>query len=132
MSAVPRGLIFGSIKLIVKFHSPLVLEGPDVRYLRALPRRWIWVTAFSLLASTFQLTALAADNEIMFGLVPALSPEVMVQRYQPLAKHLSDEIGVPVRLVSAPDYGTYMNRVLEGSKSDMIIAGGDSYRLAER
>ena len=87
---------------------------------------------FSILASIFQAPAHAEDGEIVFGLVPALSPEAMVRRYQPLAEHLSDEIGVSVRLVGAPDYPTYMNRALEGSSYDMIIAGGDFYRLAER
>lgn len=93
---------------------------------------WIRLCAICILASSFQSTAYAEDGELVFGLIPALSPAAMVRRYQPLATHLTNEIGVPVRLVGAPDYETYMNRVLEGSSYDMIITGGDFYRLAER
>ncbi len=80
----------------------------------------------------FQATAQAEADEIVFGLIPALSPEVMVQRYHPLAEHLSKKIGIPVRLKGAPDYAAFMTRVLSGPEYDMIITGGDFYRLAER
>lgn len=99
---------------------------------QGLLRRWARLAAIGILASFFQSSAQADDGEIVLGLIPALSPEVMVRRYQPLALHLSDEIGIPVRLEGAPDYEAFMNRVLEGSSYDMIITGGDFYRLAER
>ncbi len=94
--------------------------------------RTLRIAALLVIAPLFQGKAQAQGDEIVFGLTPALSPEVMVQRYQPLAKHLSKEIGVPVRLKGAPDYATYMTRVLSGSDYDMIITGSDFYRLAER
>ncbi len=94
--------------------------------------RALSIAALLFLAPLFQGKAQAESDEIVFGLIPALSPEVMVKRYQPLAINLSKEIGIPVRLEGAPDYETYMARVLSGSDYDMIITGGDFYRLAER
>lgn len=94
--------------------------------------RTLRIAALLVVAPLFQGKAQAQGDEIVFGLIPALSPEVMVQRYQPLAALLSKKIGVPVRLEGAPDYATYMTRVLSGSDYDMIITGGDFYRLAER
>ncbi len=103
-------------------------------WLKILGRRAraICFAALLSLSPFLHTTAQAQDDEIVFGLIPALSPEVMVQRYQPLTEHLSKEIGVPIRLEGAPDYATYMTRVLSGSDYDLIITGGDFYRLAER
>lgn len=95
-------------------------------------RGWAGFVTVCFLALLIQSKAKAEDNEVIFGLIPALSPEVMVQRYQPLATVLSKEIGVPVRLEGAPDYATYMKRVLEGQNYDLVITGADFYRLAER
>ncbi|MDH5501641.1 MAG: PhnD/SsuA/transferrin family substrate-binding protein, partial [Gammaproteobacteria bacterium] len=94
--------------------------------------RRLCVAALGILASLFQSSAQAQDNEIVLGLIPALSAEVMVRRFQPIAMHLSREIGIPVRLEGAPDYETFMNRALEGSNYDMMVTGADFYRLAER
>lgn len=86
----------------------------------------------ALAAPLFSTMARAQEREIVFGLIPALSPEVMVQRYRPLAEHLSKDLGIPIRLAGAPDYATYMTRALEGGHYDLIITGGDVYRLVER
>lgn len=94
--------------------------------------RNLLLPVLGIFASLLQSPAQAEDTEIVFGLIPALSAEVMVQRYQPLALHLSNEVGVPISLAGARDYETYMHRVLEGSHFDMIITGGDFYHLAER
>lgn len=105
---------------------------PILATVRRVVRRWVELAALCILASSFQSIAHAEDREVVFGLIPALSPDVMVGRYQPLAMHLTKKIHVPVRLAGAPDYETYMNRVLEGASYDMIITGGDFYRLAEQ
>lgn len=93
---------------------------------------WVRFVTLCFLALTLNSKAQADDDEIVFGLIPALSSEAMVQRYQPLAELLSEEIGVPVRLEGAPDYATYMKRALRGSSYDLIITGGDFYQLADR
>ena len=75
-------------------------------------RSKVLLSALGILVSFFQSAAQAEDSEIVFGLIPALSSDVMVRRFQPLALLLTKETGISVRLAGAPDYETFMNRVL--------------------
>jgi phosphonate transport system substrate-binding protein len=74
--------------------------------------------------------ALAADNELVFGVFPYLSPRQMVDQFNPLREYLARELGRPVALRSAPDYKAYAERTAKG-EYDFMFDAPQLARLAQ-
>ena len=67
-----------------------------------------WLTCASLVGA-----AAAADDaeELVIGLIPELNVFEQVRRYEALADHLSDRLGIPIRLTMLSRYGNIVERI---------------------
>lgn len=73
----------------------------------------------------------AAADELVLGIFPFLSTRQMVDQFSPLTDHLSQEVGQPVTLRSAPDYKSFIERTATG-EYDVIIDAPHLARLAQK
>jgi len=55
--------------------------------------------------------ASADDSPLIMGVLPRRTPSEMMEMYSPLAKHLSRELGRPVKLETTPDFRTFWEAV---------------------
>ena len=90
------------------------------------------VLVLVLYGLTFTTPARAHDDDLIFGLVPALSPEHFAIRLQPLVNYLERETGRNIHLSGAPNYETFIRRLLTDRSYDFLISGADIYRIAQR
>ncbi|MCG8006610.1 MAG: phosphate/phosphite/phosphonate ABC transporter substrate-binding protein [Candidatus Thiodiazotropha lotti] len=82
----------------------------------------------SLNLSPAQAYGLASVREI--AIFPYLSPQKLVQLYAPLSKALTSQLGHPVRVVSAPDYTSFMERLRQGEYT-LVINAAHMARVAQ-
>uniref|UniRef100_Q47K13 ABC-type phosphate/phosphonate transport system periplasmic component-like protein n=1 Tax=Dechloromonas aromatica (strain RCB) TaxID=159087 RepID=Q47K13_DECAR len=84
------------------------------------------VLAFSLLlcASSLSLAdeKLAERRPLTVGLMPYLSTRTLLANYQPIAAALEDALKQPVQLLTAPDFDTFVRRVLDGEYDIALLA----------
>lgn len=73
----------------------------------------------------------AAADELVLGIFPFLSTRQMVDQFTPLKDHLSQAVGQPVTLRSAPDYRSFIERTANG-EYDVIIDAPHLARLAQK
>lgn len=71
-------------------------------------------------------------NEIVFGILPIVSTTKLIKRFAPMAKYLSEKLGVPVRIETAADFKTFMNRTNNESRYDLLFTAPHLYYLAQR
>ena len=78
----------------------------------------------------------SADNdqkkEIVFGVLPMLSTEKLIARFGPMADYLSEEIGMPVRLETAPNFASFLKRSNTGKRYDIMFTAPHFYYIAQR
>ncbi len=84
-----------------------------------------------LLASAFLLLAVTsqAKNKLTIGLIPEMNVFAQMQRFQPLADYLSQEIGVEIQLSMLSRYGNIIER-LRTQKIDAAFLGSFTGALA--
>ena len=68
------------------------------------------VTSEMVVASS----AFAADAELIMGVFPRRNPSEMVDMFNPLAQHLSRELGRPVKLETASNFKSFWEAVAAG------------------
>ncbi len=68
----------------------------------------------------------SSDDPLVFGIIPARSPERVLTDFGPLVDAMEKKLGISVRMRGAPDYETFLRRVLAGTTYDMILTGGDT------
>lgn len=97
-----------------------------------------WVTKILMLACSLLLCAStltraeeisATGRPLSFGLMPYLSTRTLLANYQPLAAALETALKQPVQLSSAPDFDTFVKRVLDG-EYDIVLLAPHYARLA--
>ncbi len=80
--------------------------------------------------------AFAASEEpgrpLVFGFLPIVSPEKLVRRFEPLVDHLTEALGVPIVLETAPDYAEFLRRTHEEKRYDFLFTAPHFYYLAQR
>jgi len=64
----------------------------------------------------------ATVRPLTIGLMPYLSTRTLLANYQPIALALEQELQQPVQLVTAPDFDTYVKRVLDGDYDVALLA----------
>ena len=76
--------------------------------------------------------AVQAQNPAVFqlGVAPHTSARVILEMYQPLRLQLEKTLGVPVEVVTAPDFTEYARRMLR-QEYDMAITTGHQARLSQ-
>ena len=63
----------------------------------------------------------AAEEPLVFGFLPVVSPEWLVARFEPLVDHLSKALGVPVRMETAPEFAVFVRRTNEERRFDFLF-----------
>lgn len=86
---------------------------------------------FLALATMFMVatSALAAES-FKIGVAPHTSARVIVEQYQALRNHLEQALGMPVEIVTAPDFTEYARRALE-QQYDLAITTGHQSRMLQ-
>ncbi|RFO96980.1 phosphate ABC transporter substrate-binding protein [Rhodoferax lacus] len=84
-----------------------------------------------LALSVCSLTALAQTPAVFrLGIAPHTSARVILEMYQPLRAHLEKALGVPVEVVTAPDFTEFARRMLH-QEYDIAVTTGHQARLAQ-
>ena len=68
---------------------------------------------------------------LTIGLMPYLSTRTLLANYQPIAVALEQELKQPIQLLTAPDFDTFVKRVLDGDY-DIALLAPHYARLATR
>lgn len=55
-----------------------------------------------------------APAELVFGMTPVVGVEATRERFAPLAEYMSDQLGIPVRLLVADSYGSLIEKMVAG------------------
>lgn len=76
---------------------------------RRLLRLFIAAAGMAVVPPTF-----AETSELIMGVFPRRSPSEMMTMFNPLAQHLSRELGRPVKLETTPDYKSFWEAVAAG------------------
>lgn len=85
-----------------------------------------WIFGFCLLVST----GVQAQEIFRLGIAPHTSARVILEMYQPLREHLEKALGMPVEVVTAPDFTEFARRMLH-QDYDLAVTTGHQARLAE-
>lgn len=89
--------------------------------------RRIWLAALFLLLA---VPARAQPEPLTVGIVPYLTPNVLIGLFQPLRRHLENELGRPVELYTAPDVRSFVRRTLKPD-FDLVVTAAHFARLAQ-
>ena len=84
---------------------------------------------FIIMALVMVTTALAhARDSFIIGVAPHTSARVILEMYQPLRQYLETALGIPVEIVTAPDFDTFARRGL-ANEFDIAVTTGHQARL---
>lgn len=86
---------------------------------------WFWL-ALLLIPSTVSARAPA----LQLGVLPTLSPRVLLTSYHPLQVYLEHELRRPVEITTATNFRTFYDNTLEG-KYDVVVTAAHLARLAQ-
>ena len=88
-----------------------------------------WVLLLAAALSPTSISAAGNDDELIIGLIPEMNVFEQVERYQMLADHLSERLGVPVRLTMLSRYGNIVDRIVN-KEVDAAFLGSFTGALA--
>ena len=71
-------------------------------------------------------------HELVFGVLPIVSTQRLVLRFGPLADYLSEKLGKPVRIETAPNYAEFVRRTNIEKRYDLLFTAPHLYYLAQR
>jgi phosphonate transport system substrate-binding protein len=69
-----------------------------------------------------------AKDSFVIGVAPHTSARVILEMYQPLRLHMEKTLGMPVEIVTAPDFDTFARRGL-ADEFDIAVTTGHQARL---
>lgn len=72
-----------------------------------------------------------AQEPLVFGFLPILSTQRLVSRFGPMVDYLSEQLGRPVRLETAPDFAEFYKRTND-KRYDLVFTAPHFYYLAQR
>ncbi|MBN2493158.1 MAG: phosphate/phosphite/phosphonate ABC transporter substrate-binding protein [Deltaproteobacteria bacterium] len=75
--------------------------------MRTIP---LWLLLWPVLAGA----QAPPQSEIVFGMTPVVGPEHTRQRFSRVAEYLSEQLGMPVRLVVTSSYGELIDKTIAG------------------
>lgn len=87
-----------------------------------------WILVALLLSSTNSAVAAEGDQDraLTLGFMPYLNAELLIEKYAPLARYLSDRLDRPVNITVAKDYAEHL-RLTGEDKLDISFLGGSPY-----
>jgi phosphonate transport system substrate-binding protein len=75
-------------------------------------------------------SAVAQQDALRVGIIPYLTPNVLMSLFQPLRQHLEKDLGRPVELYTATDVRSFARRTLKPD-FDIVITAAHQARLAQ-
>ena len=85
----------------------------------------------SIIVLTLFYAALAtAEDSFIVGVAPHTSARVIIEMYQPLRISLEKSLGMPVEIVTAPDFDTFARRGI-AKEFDLAVTTGHQARLLQ-
>lgn len=85
----------------------------------------------AILIGLFLSSAFAGEpSQLTFGIYPYDTPTQIYQNFEPLMKYLSKELGIPVKIVIAPNYMSHIINIGEG-RVDLGFMGPSPYIKAK-
>lgn len=79
-------------------------------------------------AGVYASLATAQESSFKLGIAPHTSTRVILEMYQPLRQHLERSLGLPVEVVTAPDFTEFGRRALN-QEYDLAVTTGHQARL---
>lgn len=73
-----------------------------------------------------------SDHEYVFGFLPILSTQKLVERFTPLVNYLSKSLGKPIRMETAPNYAEFLRRTNHDKRYDLLFTAPHFYYMAQR
>jgi len=71
-------------------------------------------------------------DPLVFGFLPIVSSERLVLRFSPLTDYLSEKLGIEIRMETAPDFKSFVQRTNEGQRYDILFTAPHLYYLANK
>jgi len=90
------------------------------------------ILVFPVLAATDENRNCQEYGPLVFGILPFISAEQLVFRFTPLVNYLSENLQVPVRLETAPDFIAFARRTHEESHYDILFTAPHFYTRANQ
>lgn len=87
-------------------------------------------TALVLSATILASVQPAWAQAFQVGVLPNLSPRVLLTNYRPLRDYLSATLGIPVEITTAPDFRTFQARTMAGDY-DLVVTAANLGRIAQ-
>ena len=93
-------------------------------------KSWLvaWLVAWLLLLSSPKLAA--DDQPLIVGILPTLSPRVLIGNYQPFRTYLEQNLKRPVEMVTAKNFTAFHQNTLAGNY-DVVVTAAHLARLAQ-
>lgn len=88
------------------------------------------VTALVLSVSVIAAALPAWAQAFQVGVLPNLSPRVLLANYRPLRDHLSATLSMPVEIATAPNFRIFQARTLAG-EYDLVVTAANLGRVAQ-
>ena len=88
------------------------------------------VTALVLSVTVIAAALPAWAQAFQVGVLPNLSPRVLLTNYRPLRDYLAATLGLPVEIATAPDFRTFQARTLAG-EYDLVVTAANLGRIAQ-
>jgi len=91
----------------------------------------IFAVNFSVLANPDSANSCKQYGHLTFGILPFVSNEQIVFQFSPFAQYLSEQLGLPVRIETAPDFAEFAKRTHQGDKYDILFTAPHFYPRAK-
>ena len=87
-----------------------------------------WLLAWWL--ALWPMLGAAQQTPLVVGVLPTLSPRVLLNNYQPLRVYLEQTLKRPVEMLTATDFATFHKRTMAGDY-DIVVTAAHLGRLAQ-
>lgn len=87
-----------------------------------------WLALCLLMFTTFK--AMADEQPLVVGILPTLSPRVLIGNYQPFRVYLEQSLKRPVEMVTAKNFTAFHQNTMAGNY-DVVITAAHLARLAQ-
>lgn len=85
---------------------------------------------FFVFADTDTAKSCKQYGHLTFGILPFVSNEQIVFQFSPFARYMSEKLGLPVRIETAPDFAEFTKRTHQGNRYDILFTAPHFYPRA--
>ena len=93
---------------------------------------YLLLFSFPAVAVTAERSSCQESGPLVFGFLPFISVEQLVFRFTPLVNYLSENLKVPVRIETAPDFVEFARRTHEESRYDILFTAPHFFTRANQ